>query len=558
MRISVGNYYLSILFTVVQGGYCPLTENINTRKDHILGYEEYFFTSAELAGYPDRDKWECAHNWEEISNCTNGLCPLRKENGDSLMEMMSWEPYQASICDLAKTNTDKPKEPYKMNLFVFGSSMTAGSMTMGQCCEYMLTNNTNCIRYNPGTGDDYYCAWPGFFIRWIESSFPNADVNGLDFAISGYSSAHTAESLARFIGTQEITERDIIILDHSITDNGASLEVKEAMETIIRTIFRVSKGIMLPTIIVYDQWLFDHRENSQKPKNMIHPKTASSFYLKLAQHYKLPIWSTKRVIWSDYAEEHQKHFIRQQQGYGKHPPWTFHLFVADLLSLGFTMAIDTCKSSNMKRTYEDIPTRYYTLSVLEQGICDPSQPFLFTAYPQDKSNLYQSFLSYLFHTITTSADIDKYEKSLVGWTEYVDYHNVPGYIINNYANPENYKLSFVFRYPEKTAELDKYEIVLKYLTTHHNVGAFKMVICGENIDPPFDALLSNHATNKVSIPAIFTLSGSHFERCADLGETRLSIDFVYLPTAIAIDLGAPRGNEKVKILSLEVCIGVSI
>jgi hypothetical protein len=246
-------------------GLCPLSAKINTREDHVLGYAQYFFTPEELAGYPEEDKWECAYNWVEpvpVGNCTNGLCPLRKENGDSLMEMMSWEPYQASICDLAKTNTDKPKEPYKMSLFVFGSSMTAGSMTMGQCCEYMLTNSSRCS----STGDEY-CAWAGFFIRWVKASFPNAEVNGIVFAQSGYSSAHTAAPLARFIGAYEITEREIIILDDSINDNGARPNVKEAMEMIIRTIFRLSKG-MLPTIIVYDQWLFDPKGSEHRPKNM--------------------------------------------------------------------------------------------------------------------------------------------------------------------------------------------------------------------------------------------------------------------------------------------------
>jgi hypothetical protein len=71
----------------------------------------------------------------------------------------------------------------------------------------------------------------------------------------------------------------------------------------------------------------------------------------------------------------------------------------------------------------------------------------------------------------TPADNAQYETGLVGWTEYIDYHNVPGYIINSHAKPESHKLSFTLAYPEGT-DLFKYEIVLKYLTTYHNTGAF--------------------------------------------------------------------------------------
>ena len=192
----------SILAIILQQKYlagafdnlCPLSSRISTESDLVFSYDEAFFTEQELQQHPDRKRYLCPHEWIKVSNCTEGLCPLRKENVESLLGSISWEPYQPAICDLKTAN--EREDSRTVNVFMFGSSFTAGSATKIQCCAEYFGDQSKCIDFHPG-GDNWYCAWPGYFLRWLDREFPHVDINGKNFGRSGYSSMIVANGSAR-------------------------------------------------------------------------------------------------------------------------------------------------------------------------------------------------------------------------------------------------------------------------------------------------------------------------------------------------------------------------
>ena len=523
--------WLSLLLGVALAGHCPLSELVQPEVDLVFSYCEYFFSEHELAAHPNRPRYVCPLMRTKLANCTLGLCPLREENLQSLVESMSWRPYQTAICELSLSKS--AQKPYGMNLLFFGSSFTAGSMTSGQCCTSYLSEPSKCDKYRR-EGEDYYCAWPGFFRRWLEKLFPRADIRTTNFGLSGYSSASTAYSLAHFLHNYTITRRDIIFLDHSITDTILTSDahhhvVERGLETLIRALYTMSVD-GLPTIIIIDQW--PHNEKS-------HSKTTSDIYVEIAKHYEIPIWSPKKVLHSEFAEKNQYHFVSVLlKKFGMHPDWSYHFFMADLISLGFARAIEECDHT-VEKTYAGVPEPLFsTDSLIEDGICDPTQPLLLDVYPESKF---------------TPSDLKAFESNLSTWTTYIDRHNVAGFIINN--NAKNHVLSIPLNYDLTETNVLTHVLKIRYQSTYFNAGKFQVAICGQPLDFDIDALNINHKSKKMSIPAVKTIGGYAFSGCYDAPEEMHQIAIIYRPYfgADGVDHGFPRGHEKVKILSIEVC-----
>ena len=528
--MSVSLLWLSLLLRATVAGNCPLSEHIAPQTDLVHSYNEYFFTAQELAAAPDRQQFECILMWLKLTNCTVGMCPLREENLDSLIDTMSWRPFQTAICELNKAN--QSRSPYDLNLLFFGSSFTAGSRTMGQCCTAIQVNQSLCSRYHQD-GDDYYCAWPGYFTRWLKKIFPFASINAENFGTSGFSSATSAYGLAHFLQNFKISKRDIIFLDNSITDNLLNTDrqhdlVKRGIETLIRTLYTVSID-GLPTIILLDQW-----PHAEKVKS----KSVSEIYIDIANHYALHLWSPKRVLRSKFAEKYQNHFMSVLlKSYGIHPDWTYHLFLADLLSLGFTKSLTDCENPVVK-TYSGVPDPLFgSESLLEDGVCNPTKQMLLEAFP---------------NTTFTPSDLESFEANITTWTSFIDKHNVPGFIINNHARQST--LTFQMGHVPSENILT-YALKITYLATYANAGKFQVVICGRLLDFDIDTLSMHHKSKRMSVPAVKSIEGSYFSACATQPVRLHNISIVYRPYfgLDGVDHGYPRHHEKVKILSVEVC-----
>ena len=447
---------------------------------------------------------------------------------------MSWEPYQPALCDLKATN--EQEDTHSMNVFIFGSSFTAGSSTKIQCCSEYFGDQSKCIDFHPG-GDNWYCAWPGFFLRWLAQEFPHVNINGDNFGRSGYSSMIVANTLTHDLSNLNITQRDIIFLDLSITDTnaiqqGQLYETTEAMESIIRMLCQMSKD-GLPTIILLDQWPhIHHREPGPKPINLLSRSSASSIYYNISRHYNLPLWSSKQVLWSEFAATHQSHIAKWLLQYSTHPDFAYHLFFADLLALGFTKSLSTCGKLQY-RSYNDLPAPYISVHSMD-AVCDPLKRPRLDAFP---------------NSTFVPEDLADFESKLTGWTEFVDHHNVPGFIINNFALDR--ELSFPVDYSE-LMELEGEIIKVMYLKTYHNAGMFQLSLCGETIKGTIDTYHHHH----MSIPAVYTVlldMRSNMRACKKAPISKRSLGIIYTPHHTGVNYGNPRVHEKVKILSVQIC-----
>ena len=523
--------WLSLMLSIAWAGNCPLSEHIDPEVDLVHSYSEYFFSKQELAAAPDRKRFECIHMWLKLTNCTVGMCPLRQENLDSLLETMTWRPFQSAFCDLQTANLSQA--PYSLNLLFFGSSFTAGSKTMGQCCTAYQYDHSLCSRSLQQEGDDYLCAWPGYFTRWLQKIFPSVRIHAENFGISGYSSVTSAYALAHFLQNYKITKRDIIFLDHSITDTLLNTDaqhdlVVRGVETLIRTLYTVSMD-GLPSIILLDQW--PHTEKQ-------HSKSVSEIYVDIAKYYELPLWSLKRVLRSHFAEKYQHHFVSVLlKSYGIHPDWTYHLFMADLLSFAFIRSLSGCDKA-VTKTHSDIPDPLFGVEpFLGGGVCDPSKPMLLEAFPS---------------TTFTPSDLEVFEANITEWTAFVDKHNVPGFIINNHAKMS--MLTFPMGH-DPSENILTYGLKITYLSTYTNAGKFRVIVCGRLLDFDIDTLSIHHKAKKMSVPAVRSIAGDSFSACSDIPFSARNVSIVYSPYfgMDGVDHGYPRGHEKVKILSVEVC-----
>lgn len=213
------------------------------------------------------------------------------------------------------------------------------------------------------------------------------------------------------------------------------------------------------------------------------------------------------------------------------------MFIADLLSLGFTESLTDCENS-ITKTYSDIPEPLFgTESLLEDGVCDPTKPMLLEAFPK---------------TAFTPPDLEAFEANVTTWTAFIDKHNVPGFIINNHAQEST--LTFPMGHDPSESILT-YVLKVTYLSTYVNAGKFQVVICGRSLDFDIDTLNIHHKGRKISVPAVKSIDGSYFSACVDLPELSRNVSIVYRPYfgMDGLDHGYPRHHEKVKVLSLEVC-----
>ena len=238
-------------------------------------------------------------------------------------------------------------------------------------------------------------------------------------------------------------------------------EVAEALESIIHALYRLSAD-GLPTIVIVDQWSHRTIRQGPKPSNLLCRSTASGLYYSVSRHYSLPLWSFKRVLWSEFARVHQAHFITRLLRYGTHPDFGYHLFVSDLLALALMNSLKKCNDSHHK-SYKDVPSPYFSTSHMTEGVCDPLKQPRLDAFP--------------ISTFTPS-NLHEFESNLTGWTDFIDHHNVPGFIINNFAT--NVTLSFPLNYVD-ISELEGEILKVMYLKTYNNAGRFQVYICGKKL-----------------------------------------------------------------------------
>ena len=258
-------------------------------------------------------------------------------------------------------------------------------------------------------------------------------------------------------------------------------------------------------------------------------------YYDISRYYGLPLWSSKQMLWSEFAMAHQRHFVNWLLQYGTHPDFSYHLFFADLLSLGFITSLSKCGEESHYKTYSDLPSLHIESHNKHEGVCNPSKSPRLEEFPTS------SFVP---------EDLVEFESKLTGWTEFVDHHNVPGFIINNFA--KDTVLSFPLEYSQFT-DLEGDIIKVIYLKTYHNAGSFQISLCGQTLEGVIDTLHRHH----ISIPAVYTvlLDRPTITPCENVPLSERSVQIIYKAHfgSDGADHGSPRVHEKVKVLSVQIC-----
>jgi len=159
----------------------------------------------------------------------------------------------------------------------------------------------------------------------------------------------------------------------------------------------------------------------------------------------------------------------------------------------------------------------------------------------------------------TPPDLTAYETdeavSKVGWREYIDYHDTPGFIINSLSNHSLNHLTFPLVEKEEYSEQ---VIKVMYLKSYSGMGVVGVKLCGDFV-LRLDGLYHDHETFKFSMPtmSIFKIRKSDSEKCARLPGQNRTVQVVYL-SGQDDHFAAVRQqhHHKFKLLSVQVCTPV--
>ena len=314
------------------------------------------------------------------------------------------------------------------------------------------------------------------------------------------------------------TEYDIVILDHSCNDSGGP---HTAIELLVRSVMR-AYGADVPTIIVSEQWM--HEPGAKRgwyvPRNRMYTGYTKS-YRTISEAYGLLYFSYNEFLWSKSND-----LFETLKSYPLHPPWFSHMFIGDIFAGYFRKQIvdhcikDTSSLSSARNTKFGLgPMKYdlFNKTAVFDGIvekekegCDVERGYMMNTKPK---------------STFTPADLAAFESKLTGWTEFIDYHEVPGWIINNRvpANISVRTLSLPIL-GENFKEEDRLILHFEYLKTYTDAGSVMLSVC-ENLMTNVDGYLL-HPVHKVSIPHIAKVhfSGS---ACTKLPPSERFLKVVY-------------------------------
>jgi hypothetical protein len=232
------------------------------------------------------------------------------------------------------------------------------------------------------------------------------------------------------------------------------------------------------------------------------------------------------------------------EAYERHVPWHVHLLIADYLAVFIDKLVGQCTNPELNLplvnpvSMHKIPKSLNKIHHLEHHTCDISIPYVLNLHAKKQ-----------YHPENLTA----FELTLTEWTEYTDYHNVPGWIVNQYATKKN----ITFELPEYSDELylDR-ELLLriKYLRTYKGAGRVNLYICEHKIIR-LDALFTLAMHRKVSIPRVFTytMDVNHTKEWCFNEPGHNFIRLEYDKEDDHFDNQGFRGTHKFKLLGISLC-----
>jgi hypothetical protein len=563
--------FLSSPISISGHNNCPVTSRFNISENGYLPFPSLYWTH-KLQPDPGEEFYKCSvltvyGKPDVIGACMpRRHCLVTREMLMAAAEPQKWEPSMNAICSLEEQihrNADNKHSPrYSLNLIIIGGSMTRGSETYGKCvCTQ--SEDSRCAKINRSRFPETFCSWVAHFVNWIAAEFPMIQFNVSDLSRGGMNSGSVAGIVDPSLRELTLSDNDIIIIDESVNDalRGPIPGVQKAVESMIRRLFISAKG-SYPTMIMVEQ--FPHRgqreaDNTTEFVNRVLPGDYAIVYRNLSEHYHFPLYSMREVYWTYFNKNISKSHRYPISPYDSwhiyaHPPWYFHNFMADVIADCFLHSLSKCRhmrESGANRIHPRyiLPPPYYPISTSDY--CDALEPYLLNTHA---SNYFRP------KNLTQFEQGD--EAKQVGWREYVDYHNTPGWMINDLSVPSQRDLSFPIPTEFPKAGSWRGLIVVTHLKSYEGMGAAKLFVCGIETSLMLDGLLGDFRSNKVSVPHLASIKINAHEAamCNKLPVEERTLMIRYQPDYQTPSLPGSdkvRRHQKMKIYSIQICTKAS-
>jgi len=458
----------------------------------------------------------------------------------------------------ASTSEDGKIASFTVNVFVFGGSMTAG-LGLGYHC---FCNNSFSERVQ-----NYDCTWKNYLVQWLVQEYPSILFRPVFLAFSGHTTASSIDEFGQYLlePFYLLTAHDLYLLDHSVNDVAQfthAHDVAYSVEILLRRIYKAYIAALLaaPTVILIEQ--FAHHAvdvRSTTPRN-----TTIGYitpYREVAERYDVLVLSMREVYWQ-YEDVVSTPTgparlypldVRGAEHIARHPHWPTHVFMADILAGSFKDIVDApgkhVSVAGAQHVYELPDSKLGH----QMYLCDINTPLLVNRQATSS-----------FHP----TDIYKYEqieagKGEEGWREYVDYHTIPGWIINNRAKPDHFNFisSFTFTQTQALAEdfALNYLVKLTYLKSYIGMGGVEVLLCGSallTVDRRryIDALdVDNHIS--VPVTAVFRITPEVAAVCFKSYAAAHEVIVRYIPDIndFVTLKSKERGQNKFKVMGVHIC-----
>lgn len=564
------------------------------------------------------------HKYQRINCLTSReTCPVKTENIETTMVASSWPKYGESLLRIQRALQNKSEERRPVNVFILGGSMTLGAETRCACVCASHVDDRCPTAPPPEQCDKSLCTWATFLKKWLYRDYPHIKWSFFNFAGSGVDSKRMAESIGDHLKREkvEFTDNDLIFIDHSVNDviktDSHAIQLPFAFELLIRRILAISyTNKVRPTIIVLEQYPHSSTTNSKKRvvAKPAHQQDYAYVYRQISEHYGLILWSIRDVYWSYFATGNvntnaagnitASHPERMYQispfdsiHIRTHTPWYLHLFIADLLancllhsvrtidqqqqvlqretsgSNGYTHNVSSRNSNSVPlddrvrlyntewllrpvnasaADYELPPPLYDVLNLSDKfSVCNLHSPYLVDEHP---------------NSTFTPPNVTLYENDAIsarkeGWRQYIDYHDTPGWIINELSHPDKRALTFPIVNCNGSC-FTGLMIRVVYLRSYIGMGRVDVHICGERAYKGHEAGRSTidglDVYDKVSVPTsyIHLITPPEAKRCESLPVEERTLQIIYDPVVDKRDVNEEvRGVHlrKFKLLHVQMC-----
>jgi hypothetical protein len=556
--------------------YCPVSSRQNVSLDGYLPYPSIYWPNSSQP-IKNEETYNCTirpvNTYQYVGKCfPKRSCMITSEEVLAALQVQKWEARMDGICNLgkfhrshgrkSKSSPSSTSSSEVVNVIVIGGSMTAGTGSSGHCfCTH--SEDSRCPDFERKELSRF-CSWPTQFMQWMDQEFPQIHFNFHDLSGSGLNSGIAPAYIEPFFLQINFTKNDIILIDESVNDHGKPLDVNtKAVEQLIRRIYSFTRGI-IPTIIFIEQ--FAHRDlldsqNTRPFEKRISPGDYTIAYRTLSERCHFVYYSLREMYWNnlDPRTPIDKRYPFSPFNYLHtvvHPPWYVSKFMADIIADCFLYSLSRCSKTQANGTELELPSPSdHDQDLAANGdnndddYCDPNSHYLLDAHA---SNYF------------TPKNLLEFEEGpeahKFGWREYVDYHNVSGWMINSLSDPKQRTLSFPLS--EESYDLNSHNssekhilIVVIYLRSYVGMGIASLEVCGIPFESLIDGLFPNYQSNHVSIPqvATFRLTQSQIKACQSLPKKDRSVSFVYQPE-VRTKLDHIRNQKKLKILSIDICL----